>query len=147
MSNTPENGLIEFGDGVYPTMVTKVSYGWIRIGIEKPILTTASRTRINMMGSLNLKTMDVTIDAYETINSIAISEHFKKLKLKYHDAPKIHLILDRGPYNTSLSTQEDAKDYGITLHYLSSYTPNLNPIERLREVMNEHVRNNKFCIS
>ncbi|MDP1724315.1 MAG: IS630 family transposase [Alphaproteobacteria bacterium] len=148
MRNTPENEPIEFGDGVHLILATKVSYGWIRTAIEKPISTTALRTRVNMMESLNLETMDVIIDPYETIiNSIAVSEHFKKLKLKYPDAPKIHLILDRDPYNTSLATQEVAKDYGITLHYLPPYIPNLNSIERLWKVMNEHVRNNKFFAS
>ena len=34
--------------------------------------------------------------------------------------------------------------YGITLHYLPPYSPNLNPIERLWKVMNEYVRNNRF---
>ncbi|MDP1724535.1 MAG: transposase [Alphaproteobacteria bacterium] len=66
------------------------------------------------------------------------------MKLKYPDTPKIHLILDRSPYNTSLATQEAAKDCGITLHYLHPYSPNLNLIERLWKVMNEHVCNNKF---
>lgn len=36
---------ILFVDGVHPTMATKLSYGWVRKGKEKPIATTASRTR------------------------------------------------------------------------------------------------------
>jgi transposase len=34
--------------------------------------------------------------------------------------------------------------YGIELHFLPPYSPNLNPIERLWKVMNEHARNNVF---
>ena len=70
MTTTLEDEPIEFGDGVHPTMATKVSYGWIRKGKEndKTIATTASRTRMNLMGSLNLQTMDVTIGAYKTID-------------------------------------------------------------------------------
>ena len=33
---------------------------------------------------------------------------------------------------------------GIKLHYLLAYSPNLNPIERLWKVMNEHAKNNKY---
>ncbi|MDR3187097.1 MAG: transposase, partial [Holosporaceae bacterium] len=33
---------------------------------------------------------------------------------------------------------------GIKLHFLPPYSPNLNPIERLWKVMNEHARNNRF---
>jgi len=36
--------VLEFGDGVHPTMQTKLSYGWIRRGHDKLINTTASRT-------------------------------------------------------------------------------------------------------
>jgi len=91
LNSTPEDEPIEFGDGVHPTMATKITYGWIRTGTLKPILTTASRTRINLMGSINLETMDVTIGSYETINSQVMEEHFKKLRGKYPKAPKIHL--------------------------------------------------------
>jgi transposase len=43
LNSTPENEPIEFGDGVHPTMATKVTYGWIRKGKEhdKEIKTTA----------------------------------------------------------------------------------------------------------
>ena len=85
------------------------------------------------MGSINLETMRVTIESYETINSQAMEEHFKKLREKYPKAPKIHLILDRGPYNISTQTKEAAKKYGVVLHYLPPYSPNLNPSERPME--------------
>lgn len=146
LNTLSEDEPVEFGDGVHPTMATKITYGWIRQGRkhEKPILTTASRTRLNLMGSINLETMQVTIGSYETIDSHAMEEHFKKLHQKYPHAPKIHLILDQGSYNTSAQTKEAAKKYGITLHYLPPYSPNLNPSERLWKVMNECVRNNRF---
>lgn len=139
-----ENEPIEFADGVHPTMATKISYGWIRKGKSKPIETTASRTRMNLFGSISLQTMQVTIDSYDTLNSQVLEEHFKKLRVKYPNASKIHLILDRGSYNTSKETAKFAEQYGITLHHLPAYSPNLNPIERLWKVMNEYVRNNRY---
>jgi transposase len=144
LNTTPENEPIEFADGVHPTMATKVTYGWIRKGLNKPILTTASRTRLNMMGSINLETMEITIGSYETMDSLAMELHFKKLRKKYPKAPTIHLVLDQGSYNTSIETKKAARKNGITLHYLPPYSPNLNPIERVWKVMNEHVRNNRF---
>src|ERR1700729_2262224 len=144
LNTLPEDEPVEFGDGVHPTMATKVTYGWIRKGQTKTIPTTASRTRMNLMGSMSLETMSVTIGAYETIDSSAMGQHFIKLRDKYPKAPKIHLILDNGPYNTSHETREAAKRYGIVLHYLPPYSPNLNPIERLWKLMNEYARNNCF---
>lgn len=143
LNATPEDEPILFGDGVHPTMATKVAYGWIRTGVNKPIATIASRTRMNLMGAINLESMDVTIGSYETIDSETMVKYFDRLKAAYPKAPKIHLILDRGPYNISIVTQEAAKKKGIHLHYLPPYSPNLNPTERLWKVMNEHVRNNR----
>ncbi len=144
MASLPKNEPVEFADGVHPTMATKISYGWIRPGTDKLIATTASRTRMNLMGSINLNSMKVTIDAYETLNSGTMAKHFALLRSKYPSAPNIHLILDQGPYNTSIQTKQEAEKQGIILYYLPSYSPNLNPIERLWKVMNEYCRNNRF---
>lgn len=143
LNTLPENEPIEFADAVHPTMATKITYGWIRKGKDKLIATTASRTRINLLGSINLETMEVTIASHETIDSKAMEKHFAALRKKYPKAPKIHVILDRGPYNISKDTKKAAEIYGIVLHYLPAYSPNLNPIERLWKVMNEFVRNNR----
>lgn len=144
LKSTGEDEPVEFGDGVHPTMATKVTQGWIRKGKDKPIATTASRTRMNLFGSINLETMEISIKEYETIDSKAMEQHFKLLREKYPNAPKIHLILDQGPYNKSGETQASAEKYGIKIHYLPPYSPNLNPKERVWKVMNERVRNNVF---
>ena len=72
-----------------------------------------------------------------------MEKHFAALRKKYPKAPRIHQILDRGSYNISAETKEAAKKYGIILHHLPPYSPNLNPIERLWKVMNEFTRNNR----
>lgn len=131
LKTIPEDELVEFGDGVHPTMATKITYGWIKKGTDKLIQTTGSKARMNLFGSISLETMKVTIDSYESINSSAIEKHFQKLRRNYPKAHKIHLILDQGSYNTSKETKESAKKYNIVLHYLPPYSPNLNPIERL----------------
>ena len=56
-SKDPKDPVI-FGDGVHPTMATKITYGWIRTGKDKPIATTASRTRVNLFGGINLETKE-----------------------------------------------------------------------------------------
>lgn len=147
MTTTPDDEPILFGDGVHPTMATKVTYGWIRTGTRKPIATTASRTRMNLMGALDLTQMRLTVASLETLNSATMKTFFDQLKDAYPKAPKIHLILDRGPYNTSQDTKKAAKERGIEVHYLPPYSPNLNPIERCWKIMNEHVRNNRFFAS
>lgn len=147
LNTTAEDEPILFIDGVHPTMATKVSYGWIKKGKDKLIATAASRTRLNLMGALNLETMRVDVKSYETLDSDAMADYWLHLKSLYPNAPKIHIVLDRGPYNLSCKTKEAAEKCGIILHPLPAYSPNLNPIERVWKVMNEHVRNNRFFTS
>ena len=138
---------ILFADSVHPTMATKITYGWIKKGTDKPISTIGSKTRINIIGAIDLETMKLTTDSYDTINSDSMMQYFVKLRGDYILAPKIHLILDNGSYNTSAKTKDSAEKYGIVLHYLPPYSPNLNPIERLWKVMNEYTRNNRFFVN
>jgi len=146
IKSTPDNEPILFIDGVHPTMATKVTYGWIRTGTNKPIATTGSKVRMNIMGAINLETMRVDVKSYDTINQDSMVDYFAKLRTIYPKSqnPKIHIISDRGSYNTSKKTKEAAKIEGIILHFLPPYSPNLNPIERLWKVMNEYARNNQF---
>jgi transposase len=141
---TPEKEPILFIDAVHPTMATKPARGWIGKGIEKIILTTASRTRMNIVGAIELSTMTVIHEEFETVNAIAIMRLCDKIKAHYPEAPAVHVILDRAGYHRSEELAEYAKQHNIVLHFLPAYSPNLNPIERLWKVMNEQVRNNYF---
>ena len=61
---------IYFGDSVHPTQATKLSDGWIRKGTNKPIETTASRTRLNIIGAMKLDDIGSTVSAkYDIINN------------------------------------------------------------------------------
>ena len=65
------------------TIATKRSYGWIRTGSDNLIATTGSLTRMNLLGSINLKTMNVTISSDKRLNSKTMCNHFALLHEKY----------------------------------------------------------------
>jgi transposase len=142
VADTPANEHILFIDAVHPTMATKISYRWIKKDVNKPIATTASRTRVNIIGAIELNTMNVTSAFVETVNTDTIKSFFEKLRQSYPKTEKLHIILDQSGYHRSQAVKEAALLYNIQLHYLPPYSPNLNPIERLWKVMNEQVRNN-----
>lgn len=141
---TNGNEPIVFIDGVHPTMQSKAAHGWIKTGKEKILPTTASRTRINLMGAIELATMVVITREYKTINGDAIINFLDAIKATYSEASTVHVILDQAGYHRSDEVKAHAEKIGVTLHYLPPYSPNLNPIERLWKVMNERVRNNRF---
>lgn len=136
---------ILFMDSVHPSQATKLSYGWIRTGETKQVETTASRTRMNLIGVIKLNDLASTIvRQYDTINAQSIIEYLRVIRSEYQSGKRIHLILDRAGYHRAKEVKKEAKKLNIKLHYLPAYSPNLNPIERLWKVMNEKVRNNRF---
>lgn len=136
---------ILFIDSVHPTQATKLTYGWIRTGQTKHVGTTASRTRLNIIGAIQLGYISEAITSqYETINAESIVDFMGKIRVHFSTKNTIHLILDKAGYHRSFLVAEYAEKLNIKLHFLPPYGPNLNPIERLWKVMNEQVRNNRF---
>ena len=140
-----DDDVILFMDAVHPTQATKVTCGWIRVGQDKVIETTGSRSRLNIIGALNLTDIANTIVTYnERVDTRSIVFFFDELRKHYPPRQKIHLILDGAGYHRTEIVKDCAYVYNIELHYLPPYSPNLNPIERLWKVMNEEARNNVY---
>lgn len=140
---------ILFIDGVHPTQGTKLAYGWIPAGENASVVkTSGSRTRLNIMGALNLSDISKTvIREYDKINSHNIARFFIAIRETYPIQQKVHIILDGAGYHRSEQVKMWAYLLNIELHRLPPYSPNLNPIERLWKVMNEKVRNNRYFSS
>ncbi len=62
---------------------------------------------------------------------------------RYQLEQTIHIVLDGAAYHRSELVRSAAKELNI----VPPYSPNLNPIERLWNVMNEHVRNDIYFSS
>jgi transposase len=147
VADTPANEAILFIDAAHPTMATKVVCGWIKKGVDKPIAQTASRTRVNIVGAIELATMNVISCRPDYVNAETTVAFFDQIKTAYPNAPKIHIILDQSGYHRSQLVRDAALEKNIELHYLPPYSPNLNSIERLWKVMNEEERDNVFFSS
>ena len=136
---------IFFMDACHPSMATKISHGWIKKGQSKAIETSASRTRMNLIGAINLADLAKPILAsYSTVDSESIVDFLKQTRKLARIPGKIHLFLDQAGYHRTDEVLLAAENLNIQLHYLPPYSPNLNPIERLWKIMNEYARNNYF---
>jgi transposase len=127
--------LILFIDSVHPTQETKITYGWIRKGVEKLISTVASRKRINLTGAINLNTMDVITREYETINGSTTIDFLKALEVANPTASKIHIIADGGSAHTS--------------HEVSLFLSKPNAVNRdyLKNTYNIEIPGNKVILT
>ncbi len=141
----PDERLL-FMDAVHPTQATKITAGWIRKGDDKAVKTTGSRTRINIVGAIELGHLDnaVVKEYAKTVNGEAIVDFLKSVRKSYLESGTIKLVLDGAGYHRSDRVKDEAKKLNIDLVYLPPYSPNLNPIERLWKVMNKHARNGEY---
>lgn len=97
------------------------------------VRTSSGRQRYNVLGAIDVFSQElitVTNDAY--INSYSLCE----LLLKVHKCHSllsipITLVLDNAKYQRCEKVTEYAKELGIELLFLPTYSPNLNLIERL----------------
>ena len=89
-------------DAVHPTMATKISSGWIKKGVDKTINTTGSRSRLNIVGAIELGNLSAGIfEQYETVNGEFIIEFFRKVRESYASMEVIHLVVDGASYHRS----------------------------------------------
>ena len=85
---------IVFIDSVHPSQATKLSYGWIKTGSDKEVKTTASRTRLNIIGALQLCQISETfITQYDTVNAESVIDFLSQLRNKHDLSKTINVIL------------------------------------------------------
>lgn len=142
--NLPDDDHIVFMDGVHPTHAVRFTRGWIKKGERKEIPTNGSQKRLNILGALNLAEMVLHTRQYDTINGANIIAFLTYL-LTTMPVGKIHVILDQARYHTCKEVKEWlVSNTRICLHYLPSYSPNLNSIEPCWKIMHEHTTNNLY---
>lgn len=139
-----KNQTIYFIDGVHPTHNVKPSYAWIKVGTDKYIKSNTGRERVNLNGAYNPISNTVEIREDKSINSNSTIELFKTLEEKHKDLEEIHIICDNARYYYSKAVMEYVSKTRIKLHFLPSYSPNLNLIERLWKFFKKKIMNNKY---
>lgn len=135
---------IYFLDATHPRHNSRVSYGWIYKGDVKTIKANTGRARMNLNGALNIEDMDITVLEEETVNAQSVLRLFKKLEKKQKEGD-IYVIMDNARYNRNKVVKKYAQDHPrIKIRYLPSYSPNLNPIERLWHYFHKKVLYNQY---
>ena len=129
--------------GGFPGRVWSIVRRWVK--------TASGRQRYNVLGALNFVSKKMETVCNNTyITSIQVVELLEKLDRSFKHP--IHIVLDNASYQTCKYVKENAARLGIVLHYLPSYSPNLNLIERVWKLVKSKVLNSayfdtfdKFC--
>jgi transposase len=118
-----------FMDGVHFVQAVFLGCLWCftRIFLRSP----SRRKRWNVPGAYNAisgQWIVVANDGY--ITALTVCEMLRKLSVQYAGRP-IVIVPDNARYQHGKLVEGLAKELGITLQFLPSYSPNLNLIERL----------------
>jgi transposase len=110
----------------------------------------SGRQRYNVLGALNAVTHELVTEINTTyITATSVCALLRTIAGRGPSVP-VTLVLDNARYQRCLLVQGLAKELGIELLFLPSYSPNLNLIERLwtfvKEVLNSrhHQDFNRF---
>jgi transposase len=145
LNRLEEDEVVLFGDAVHPVHGAQAVGCWAPREAKIAVPQTTRRQGLNIHGALDLetgKTMmleSLSVDAISTIRLlIAISALYPRKRL-------IHLFLDNARYHHAKLVQHWLAQPGcrIRLHFIPSYCPHLNPIERLWGLMHKHTTHNK----
>jgi transposase len=138
------NEAICFIDGVHPTHNTKPTYGWIKKGVRKEIPTNTGRQRLNISGAIDITSKKVFVREDISLNTASTIVFLTEVEKAYSEATHIHVFCDNARYYKNKEVSRFLETSKIKMHFLPPYSPNLNPIERLWKLLNEHVLNNRY---
>lgn len=104
----------------------------------------AGRKRYNVLGALNAVSKKVSIYTNDTtLDALSVCVFLKQLFQEYY-GQQIVIVLDNASYQRCKLVRRYARVLGIELLFLSSYSPNLNLIERFWKYVRKEVLYSTF---
>ena len=106
---------------------------------------TSGRQRLNIHGAIDLETGQTRMLEVETVDAASTIRLMMALLTMYPRKRVIHLFLDNARYHHAKLVQAwlARSGFRIRLHFIPTYCPHLDPIERLWGLMHRNVTHNR----
>jgi len=145
MNSLANDEVVVFADAVHPTHATRPAGCWAPKEDKLAIEQTSGRERINIHGAINLESGETRMIDVQTVDAASTITLLETLEALYPLMALIHVFLDNARYHHAKLVQDWLARPGcrIRLHFIPSYCPHLNPIERLWGLMHRNVTHNK----
>ena len=141
LNSLADNEAVLFADAVHPTHATRPAGCWAPRQEKLAIEQTSGRERINIHGAIDLATGQTRMIEVVTVDAVSTIRLLELIAALYPMLALIHVFLDNARYHHAKLVQEWLARPGcrIKLHFIPSYCPHLNPIERLWGLMHRNV--------
>jgi transposase len=117
--------------------------GWVWCFVRLHVRAASGRQRYNVLGAIDAVTHALVTEINTTyITATSVCALLHKIAALGGSVP-VTLVLDNARYQRCLLVQGTAKQLGIELLFLPSYSPNLNLIERLWKFVKKEVLNSR----
>ncbi len=145
LNSLGDDEAVLFADAVHPTHAARPVGCWAPSQEKLAIEQTSGRQRINIHGAIDLATGQTRMIEALTIDAASTIRLLQSIETLYPMLALIHVFLDNARYHHAKLVQEWLALPGrrIKLHFIPSYCPHLNPIERSWGLMHRNVTHNK----
>jgi transposase len=134
-----------FGDAVHPTHAVRPVGCWGPKDVPVAVSQSSGRQRLNIHGAIDLETGQTRMIEVATVNAVSTIMLLRAIEAMYPGKRIIHLFIDNARYHHARLVQAWVARPGsrIKRHFIPTYCPHLDPIERLWGLMHKHITHNQ----
>ena len=145
MNSQAEDEATLFADAVQATDEPRPAGCWAPKGTRVAIAQTRGRDRLNIHGAIDLETGKTKMLEVLTVNAESTIALLMAIMIMYPAKRLIHVFLDNARYHHAEMVEEwlARPECRIKLHFIPTYCPHLDPIERLWGLMHKNVTHNR----
>ncbi len=146
----PPDEVALFQDEVDVNTNPKIGCMWMCKGKQAEVVTPGTNQKKYLAGSLNWRTGKLVATPGGKRDTALFLAHLDDLRSAYRRYRVIHVVLDNAKFHTASGSKRVRRyleKWGerVVLHYLPSYAPDTNPIERVWWHLHDEVTRNHRC--
>ena len=119
-------------DAVHPEYQVKPAFGWVKVGSNPAVLSTAGRGSVNIHGALNFETFDAPFVEPLSVDGVSAVQLLAKIEGRNPDKRIIHVIRDNAACHKGPDVRAFLARTACRIHLiqLPPYCLHLNPPSR-----------------
>lgn len=150
LRDLPADEAAVFQDEVDLNLNPDIGCMWMPRGEQAEIVTPGNNVKRYLSGSMSWRSGELVVTEGTSRNAELFVRHLDDLRCRFRHYKKVHVICDNARFHTvkgSLVVRQYLMEHGdrIVLHYLPSYSPQDNPIERVWWHLHEQITRNHRC--